>query len=161
MRWFKFAALILVVTFLQADMVAVIAVKNIKPNLLLILLVFFSIYCDTVEAIIISFGIGFAADLIINAMGPQTISFGLFGTLLAYLNHTIAIRKFPHQMTAILVVGILTAILAYLLSFLKNREITLDAYSVFLTSLYSGIIGPFLFVPAAWLMGIKTKRFSR
>jgi len=29
------------------------------------------------------------------------------------------------------------------------------------TSLYSAVIGPFLFLPCAWWMGIKTSRFSR
>jgi rod shape-determining protein MreD len=104
MRWFRFAVFISLVTILQAGLVDIIAVTtlNIKPDLLLILLVFFATYCNTSEAIITSFTIGFAADLIGSAMGSQIISFGLFGTALAYLHRVITIRKMPYQALAIL-----------------------------------------------------------
>jgi rod shape-determining protein MreD len=110
MRWFRFSLFVIAVTLIQAGLVDIISLVNVRPDLLLILLVFFAIYCDTTEAIISSFAIGFAADIIGSAMGPQMISFGLFGTLLG-------------------------------------------------TSLYSAIIGPFLFLPSAWLMRIKTHQF--
>ena len=38
MRWFRFIILILIVMVLQAGLVDIVAVKNIKPDLLLILL---------------------------------------------------------------------------------------------------------------------------
>ena len=75
MRWSRFGVLVVVVSLLQAGFVAAL---NIKPDLLLILLVFLAIYCNTTEAIVSSFTIGFAADLIGQAMGPQMISIGLF-----------------------------------------------------------------------------------
>jgi len=160
-RWLRFAVLLCLVTVLQAGLLAHL---EDRPDLLLILLVFFAVYYTTPEAIITSFIIGFAADIIVigSAMGPQIISFGLFGTLLAYLNRVIAIRRMPYQAAAIFVTGLLTGAGAHLLASLKAQAPTPNVYTVlFTTSLYSAIVGPFLFLPSAWWMRIKTHRFSR
>ena len=167
MRWFRFAVFICLATVLQASLVDIIAVINTKPDLLLILLVFFATHCNTSEAIVTSFTIGFAADIIGPAMGPQTISFGLFGTALVYLHHVIAIEKMPYQSLVIFITGLLAGALANLLIFLKltflEGEPTAQIiYAVLLgTSIYSALIGPFLFLPAASWMRIKTHRFSK
>jgi len=123
MRWSRFAVFVLIVTVLQASLVDIFAVTrlNIKPDLLLILLVFFSIYSDTTEAIITSFTIGFAADIIGPAIGPQMLSFGIFGTLLAYLHRVITIKKFLYKSVAIFITGFLAGVLAYFLTFLKGE----------------------------------------
>lgn len=159
MRWSRFAVLLLLVTVLQAGLLENF---TFKPDLLLILLVFFAICCSTPEVVITSFTIGFAADIIGPAMGPQIISFGLFGTLLAYLSRAIAIRKKPYQALAIFIIGLLTAALAHFLASLKDHTPASDVCAVvFWTSLYSAVVGPFLFLPAGWWMRIKTRRFSR
>jgi len=163
MRWLRFAVFILIVTVLQASLLNIIAVTdlNIKPDLLLILLVFFAIYCNTSEAIITSFTIGFAADIIGPEMGPQIISFGLFGTALAYLHRVIAIRKMTYQSLTIFITAILTGTLTYLLALLKSESAAPNYTELFWKSLYSSIVGPFLFLPSVWLMRIKIHRFGR
>lgn len=162
MRWFRFAVLILAVTILQKG---ALARFNTKPDLLLVFLVFFAIYCSTSEAIITSFAIGFAADLIGSPipMGPHMISFGICGTALAYLNRVIAVRKMPHQTLAIFVTVLLAGALTHLLAVLiKSEPASTNIYGVlFWTSVCSAIVGPFLFLPAAWWMGIKIHRFRR
>lgn len=159
MRWHRFAVLVLLATVLQAGFLSNF---TIKPDLLLILLVFFAVYSNTSEAMISSFTIGFAADLIGPAMGPQTISFGLFGTALAYLHRVIAIRKMPYQALAIFVITILTGAMTYLLNLLKSESGQAVIYGdIIKTAIYSGIAGPFLFLPSAWWMRIKTNRFRR
>jgi rod shape-determining protein MreD len=159
MRWFRFGVFILIVAILQAS---ILAGLNSKPDLLLILLVFFAIYCNTTEAIITSFVIGFVADIIGSAMGPYTISFGLFGTLLAYLHRAVAIRKMYYQAAAIFITCLLGGTLAYLLTFLKDASVASSVRGVvlFWTALYSAVVGPFLFLPLAWWMRINTHRFS-
>jgi len=165
MRWFRFAVFILTVTVLQASLLDIITVTdwNIKPDLLLILLVFFAIYSNTSEAIITSFTIGFAADIIgPPAMGPQIISFGLFGTALAYLHRVIAIKKMAYQSAAIFITGLLAGVVVLLLTYLKGQPTGASIYAVlFGTSLYSALVGPFLFLLSAWWMRIKTPRFGR
>ncbi len=157
MRWFRFAVLILIATLLQAGLLADL---SIKPNLLLILLVFFSAHCKNPDVIITSFTIGFAADITPgSAMGSQIISFGLFGTLLAEVHNIIVIRKMPYQSLAIFIIGFLTAALVCFLSFLKAESAASNIYTeLFWTPLYSAIIGPFLFLPMKWWMRIKTHR---
>ncbi len=159
MRWLRFGVFILIAAILQAS---VLAGLNIKPDLLLVLLVFFAVYCNTAEAIITSFAIGFVADIIGSAMGPYTVSFGLFGTLLAYLHRAVAIRKMPYQSAAIFITCLLAGTLAYLLTFLKGTSAVHSVHGavIFWTSLYSAIVGPFLFLPSAWWMHINTHRFS-
>ncbi len=161
MRWLRFALLILAVTVLQKGL---LARWSSKPDLLVILLVFFAIYYNTSEAIISSFTIGFAADLVGSPMpmGPQMISFGLFGTLLAYLHRVIAIKKMPYQALAIFVTSVLTGVLTHLLAYITGEPVAANIFAVvFVTSLYSSIVGPFLFLPTAWWMRIKMSRFSR
>ena len=158
MRWFRFAVFVLVVTVLQAGL---LAYWNVKPDLLLILLVFFATYSNSTEAIITSFTIGFAADIISPAMGPQMISFGLFGTLLVYLHRVITIRRMHYQAIEIFIVGFLAGLLAHFLTFLKNQPTGPDVFAVLFGScLYSAIVGPFLFLPSAWWMRIKIHRFG-
>lgn len=156
MRWLRFVVLLSLVTVLQAS---VLASLNIRPDLLLILLLFFAIYCNTYDAIITSFTIGFAADIIGYVIGPQIISFGLFGTLLAYLHSVIAVRKMPYQALAIFITGLLAGALTHLLTFLKGQPTASGIYAVlFWTPLYSAVVGPFLFLPFAWWMRIKKRK---
>ena len=166
MQWFRFAVLVLIVTLLQASLLDGISITrfNVKPDLLLVLVVFFAIYFDTTEAIIASFAIGFAADIIVagTAMGPQIISFGLFGMLLSYLRRIIVIRTWTYQAIAIFVIAFLAGTLAYLLNLLKAPSNSSSIFAVFFgVPLYSAIVGPFLFLPLAWWMRIKTNRFGR
>jgi rod shape-determining protein MreD len=161
MRWFRFALLILAVTVIQKGL---LVRWSSKPDLLIILLVFFAIYYNTSEAIISSFTIGFAADLVGSPMpmGPHMISFGLFGTLLAYLNRVIAIKRMPYQALAIFAASVLTGLLSHLLAYITGEPVVGNIYVVvFVTALYSSIVGPFLFLPVAWWMRIKTNRFAR
>ena len=164
MRWFRFVILLLVATVVQAGLLDRISLAdmNIKPNIHLILLVFFAVYCNTFDAVISSFATGFAADLIGSSMGPGIISFGLFGTLLAHLHRVIAIRKMGYQATAIFFTAFLTGSGVYLLSLLKSETVTQNIWMALLgTSLYSAVVGPFLFLPSAWWMRIKTPRFGK
>jgi len=158
MQWLRFAVLIIIAAVLQAGLLVSL---DIKPDLLLILLVFFAVYYDSSEAIISSFTIGFAADIIGPAMGPQIISFGLLGTALAYLSRVIVIKRMPYQAIAIFITGIVAGALAHFLTVLIGVQTPKDIYVIlFGTSVYSAVVGPFLFLPTAWWMRIKTKRFS-
>lgn len=158
MRWIRFAVLICFGAVLQAGFLSNL---NIKIDVLLILLVFFAVYSNTSEAIVSSFTIGFAADLIGRTMGPHIISFGIFGTALAHLHRVIAIRKMPYQAIAIFLMAWLTGLLVHLLNSLKGQPGTDIYMNLLKVSVFSGIAGPFLFLPVAWWMRIKTNRFRR
>jgi len=161
MRWFRFAGLILLVMIVQAS---VLANLDRGPNLLLILLAFFCIYCDLDEAIITSFAIGFAADLsgASMPMGPQTLSFGLLGTALAHLRRVVNIRNMPSQALAIFAVALLAGAIAQFLAIFKGQAFTAQTWGILLgVAVYSGVVGPFLFLPSAWWMRVRPSRLAR
>jgi rod shape-determining protein MreD len=163
MRWPRFAVLVLITTLLQAGWVDKIAVPrfNATPDLLLIVMVFFAIRCNPTEAIISSFAIGFASDIVSTGfrMGPGIISFGLFGTALAYMHRVITIRRMGHEAIAVLVVGFGAGVLARLLAMTTGRSMGAGWLGELAgESIYSGVIGPFLFLLLDWLMSIRTGR---
>jgi len=159
MRWLRFAVLIILATILQAG---VLVNFRIRPDLLLVLLVFFAVYSNTSQAIIASFTIGFAADISMGAaMGPQIISFGLFGTMLSYLHRVVTIRRWTYQAVSIFVLALLTGVTTYLLNLLKSQSAGLDIRTLLWSACCSAVLGPFLFRPCAWWMRIKTNRYRR
>jgi rod shape-determining protein MreD len=163
MHWTRFAVVVVAATVLQASLVDMIAVTtaNIKPDLLLILLVFFAISADPTEVVITSFTIGFAADIIGPAMGPQIISFGVFGTLLADVHRIVALKQRSYQALGIFVTGFVTSALAFFLAFLKAEPVAFNIFTgLFWTPLYSALIGPFLFLPLGLWMRIRKGRMS-
>jgi rod shape-determining protein MreD len=165
MRWIRFAILVLLTALIQAGMVDILALTNIniKPDLLLVIMVFFAIFSGTKNAVITSFTIGFAADIISTAaMGSKMLSFGICGTVLAYMTRLIVIKKMTHQALIIFLTALLTGFLAHLLNSLKTPQTADFIYTAILgMALYSAIIGPFLFLPSAWFMRIKTHQFTQ
>lgn len=167
MRWLRFAVLVLVAAILQTTFVDMIWIlnANIKPDLLLILLVFFAVRCDPTEAVIASFAIGLAADLAsptAGFMGPRIISFGVFGTLLNDLHNVIAIQRLPFQAAAIFAMGILTAVASHLLAYLRAEPAAFSiARQCFWQPALSGVIGPFVFLPVGWWMHMNQSRRRR
>ena len=159
MRWPRFAVIVLITAVLQAGLVDKIAVTryNFTPNLLLILMVFFAIRCNQTEAIISSFVIGLALDVISTGfrMGPGIISFGLFGTFLAYMHRIITIRRIDHEAVAVFIVCFGAGVLYRLLTLSGGRA---WLWPLAGSSIYSGVIGPFLFLLLDWVMSIRAGR---
>jgi len=166
MKWLRAALLVCFIAVIQAGLANVLAVTslNIKPDLLLALMVFFAVSSTSRDAIVLSFAIGFAADVITigQPMGPRTISFGLIGTMLAHIHNVLVIRKISHQVVTVFFSGLLVFSISNFLTFLANHSVVTHAYTVVLgTSLYSSIAAPFLLLPSAWLMRMKTSRLNR
>ena len=162
MHWLRFVGLLVVATLLQADLLNAIEVAGIKPDLLLILLAFFAVFCEPREAIITSFSIGLASDLIGPSMGPGILSMGLLGTGMCYLSKYVTLQRMPFQALAVFVLGFAVAFAEYILSAAQTQPAyprTLGAF--FGTPLYSAIVGPFLFLPVAWWMHIRIQRRQR
>lgn len=159
MRWLRFALIACITSILQAGLLLHL---NLKLDLLLVLVVFFAIHYSASEAIVTSFALGFAADVFGHTMGPQMISFGIAGTALSYLNRVIAIRKKSYQAIAIFVVVIIVSAMTVLLNKFKDYPPSANIYSsVLWTAVISGIAGPFLFIPAAWIMRTSTFRYRK
>jgi rod shape-determining protein MreD len=138
---------------------------NIRPDLLLILLMFCAVNTETLETIIASFAIGLAADISGACIGPYMVAFGVFGSMISQLRKLIIMKKMIHQLIAIFIMALITGTLAHILIYLKIKQSTPSVYAViFLSALYSGLAGPILWgmlsVISEW-MGIRKRRYGR
>ena len=144
MRWLRFTFLIVFVAVLQSSAainVFALTDMRIRPNILLILLVYFAINCDGYDAIITSFAIGFAADIAGTVMGPHIISCGLIGMAVAYVRKIILLKKTNQQALTIFTAGFLIEALAVLLTGLKASGLAkAGAFEIFAVAGYSAIL---------------------
>ena len=166
MPWPRFVVVVLVAALAQLNLADSVAVTKyeVAPDLLLIFMVFFAIHCMLPEAIISSFIIGLAADIVATGfpMGPRIISFTVFGAGIAYLHRAISIRKIHYQALAILLVCFCSGLFSRFLAFIANRSGSPMSISfVFGTSVYSAVVGPFVFLLLDWSMRIKRPRRGR
>ena len=168
MRWVRFSIVLLVVTVLNAgNLLNTVAIGglSIKPDLLLIIMVFFAANCPAFEAIIASFAIGLAADISGAVMGPAVITFGILGSLISQMRKVIIMKRMIHQAFAIAITAMLAGTLTQILSSFKTDQARSNAFVVlFGTAIYSGIIGPLIWVVfsamATWL-GVRKFRIGR
>lgn len=159
MRWFRFGTLLIFFTIVQAG---VLTRFNIKPDFFLILMVFFALFSNPKDAIITSFAIGFAADLTSGAMGSRMLSYLVIGTALSQLNRFLSVRNLLSRAFVIFITFLVTALLSYFLTYLKEHTSQNGFFAnIFYSSLYSAVVGSFLFSPIAWWMQVKSKRFGK
>jgi len=167
MRWLRFSLLVLFVAVLQASMamnVVAITQMRISPDLLLILLVYLAIKCDSYDAIITSFALGLAVDIISPSMGPYFLSFGIIGTGLAHVRKIILLKRTQQQAATIFIVGVIAGCVAKILAGLTGTTSPVNSvFAIFAASAYSAIVYFLIkwFVDAAarW-MGIGVHRFG-
>lgn len=166
--WIRFLVFILVLTVLTAgNLYNALAVSrlDVKPDVLLIAMVFFAVQCATPEAIATSFIIGFAADIAGAAMGPHMIAFGLLGSLMSQLQRVVLMKRITHQMAAISVIALVAGALTQLLFLLKMDLTVQHVLKVVLgNALYSGAVAPvawLVFNAAAIWVGYYPQRYRR
>lgn len=162
MYWIRFCILILGTLILQASLGDAVAVtsRGIRPDLLLILMVYFAVHGLPPDVVITSFVIGLGNDLIGWTVGPQMLSFGLCGTMLSRVRQTVMIHKAPTQSLAILAAGAATSALTRILALVKGvpvPEAPLD--HLLWGPLYSAIVGPVIWIPLEWVMQLQNKRY--
>ena len=161
MRWIRFTILILVAAILQTSLVQLLALTEaeIKPNLLLILLVYFSVHANGADGIITSFAIGLCADLIGSGVGPQMVSFGLTGSLLTEIRKLIDLRPILNQIIVVVLAGMLSGLLTLPLYAVKGCPSPAGHWPILLWEpLYSSLLAPLLFWVINVIMGHSANR---
>jgi rod shape-determining protein MreD len=150
MHWIRFLILILIAAIIQTSLLSVLAVTGaqIRPNLLLILMVYFAIHSPAQEAIVSAFLIGLFADLIGTGMGPQLLAFGVLGSLISEVRHIMVMRHIPQQMIAVFAAGFLCGAATLILSKMKSCALPVRADHLILWQpLYSACLaGPLFWV---------------
>jgi rod shape-determining protein MreD len=155
--------LVLIAAIVQSSLVDVLALTEarVKPDLLLILMVFFAIHCPAQEAIISAFIVGLFADLIGAGMGPQLLAFGVLGSLLSEVRHVMVLRHIPQQMISVFGTGCLCGGVALVLFRIKGCPVPTDMMSLILWQpLYSAVLaGPIFWVlPSIMSLGHSKQR---
>lgn len=150
MKWSRFFLVLLAVTLLDAghwmQMLAV-GPQQIRPDLLLVALVFFAGNCAAGEAMYASFLIGLAADLSSegSVIGPCLLSFGIFGTLLSQIRRVVVIHRFIFQALTIFVTALVVLPSMYLLIHAKTDQgLTHPAAAILGGAAYTAVVGPIL-----------------
>ena len=167
MKWLRFTFVIIFVAVLQTSVVMnllSLTDLRIKPNILLILLVYFAIRCDSYDAVITSFALGFAADIAGAVIGPHFISYGIIGTALAHVRKAILLKSTRQQAMTIFITGILIEAVALMLIGLKAPGLAkTGAFEIIAVAVYSAImwflIKWFVGTTGKWL-GVGVHRFG-
>jgi len=167
MKWWRFTFLIIFVAVLQTSAAMnLFSLTNlrIKPDILLILLVYFTVYCDSYDAVIISFAIGFAADLAGMVLGPHFISYGIIGAAVTHVKKIILLKNTRQQAMAVFITAVLTETVALMLTQFKPPELTkTGAFEIFAIAAYSAILWFLIKWPVTkvgkWL-GVGVHRFT-
>jgi len=152
MKWIPFIIFLTIAMLLaSSSLLDYISIGNynIKPSLMLIVMVFFAINCEPAEAIACSFVIGLAADMSSSAMvmGPHTVSFGIIGTAISFLRGDIIMKRLVYQAICIFASGLLAGTMVEAMIFSKLSGHTLNSFPVIaMTTIYSAVIGPFIWI---------------
>jgi rod shape-determining protein MreD len=111
MRWILFSLILLAAALLDGgNLLNAIALGSghIRPVMLTTVLVFSCLHSRRQDAIGCAFVIGFVADLVSAAMGPHMIVYGIAGTALNKISHTVSMKRFVHQSIVIFLITLLT-----------------------------------------------------
>ena len=146
MRWFSFIIMLLIGTLLDAgnllDLIA-IGGRDIRPSILITLLVYYAIVCKPQEAISFSFLIGIGADLAAGTMGPHMVCYGLLGTALNSVAQSLTIRQALAHALFVFGAYLISEIIAYWLGLLKTHQPQPEVYSLcFLRGVFSAVVCP-------------------
>ena len=146
MHWTRLVLVILLATILQLMLNNFLNIA-FRPDLLIIVMVFFVANTEGNWPIIAAFVAGFATDLIspMSMMGPHTIAFGVTGSLLALARRSVTLDNAVFVGIAVFITCYVAGVLSqFLISF---RQLTPSgAYlSLFWASLASAVIGPYIY----------------
>ena len=123
MRWYLFILVVLAAAVLEAgSLLNLIAFDQgqIRPSVLIPLLVFTALHAEPDEAILGSFLIGFAADMAGSVMGPFTVCCGLAGSLLGQTQGLLTLKRPVYQIIAVFLSTLLITLFAHWLAMLKT-----------------------------------------
>lgn len=167
MHWISFIILLVLVTLLDAGNLPnyiAIGPMNVRPDMLLVVMVFFAVNSDIYTATITSFMTGLAVDVSSSSIGPYMISFGIVGSLVSLIDREMIMKRRFRQGLLIFFVGIAAHGLAYWLTILKPGGPLPNAY-IFLVwnTVFSAAVTPLVWMVLSGIspvFGINRYRFG-
>lgn len=168
MRWFTFILILAAATLANAANVLnyiAIGPLNVRPDLMIIILVFFALNSTPRNAIITSFLIGFAADISTpDSIGLYMTCFGAIGSVASLMNRQWFALKPIAQFLIIFITAIAIYALASQLKTLNRQGDAIEPfYYLCWHSLYTALAGPiiwYILELIAPIFGIERFRIS-
>jgi cell shape-determining protein MreD len=163
MRWAWFILLTILAALLEAGNLLnwiAFGYGQVRPSVLLVLLIFTALQAELPEAVALSFLLGFAADLSGTVMGPQTVCWGLAGSLLCRMQGLLNIRSWVYRMAVVLVVSLILMAASHGLAVLKTEQAGTLPFRILLgRALYTAAVVPLLWplLERLWPFLKKTK----
>jgi rod shape-determining protein MreD len=159
MKWSRFFLVLLVLTLLDSGQwmqQLALGTQQIRPDLLLIALVFFVGNCTPSEAMYASFVIGLAADISSEGwvIGPCVLSFGVIGTLLSQVRKVVGLQRVLFQFVTIFAAALLILPAMYVLIGAKTgQSVSHPVSAICGGALYTAAVGPILWKLLSFLGG--------
>lgn len=148
MRWFWFILLGILAALLEAGNLLnwiAFGYGQVRPSVLLILLTFAALRAEPLQAVALSFLLGFLADLSGSVMGPNTVCWGLAGSLLCQMQGLLNIRSSVYRIAVVLMVSLILMAASHGLAVLKTEQAGTLPFRVLLgRALYTAAVVPVL-----------------
>ncbi|HOK67231.1 MAG TPA: hypothetical protein PLV55_10500 [Anaerohalosphaeraceae bacterium] len=148
MRWSWFILLTVLAALLEAgNLLNLVAFGygQVRPSVLLVLLIFTSLRAEPFEAVGLSFLLVFAADLSGSVMGPNTVCWGLAGSLLCQMQGLLNVRSSIYQIAVVLAASLILMAASHGLAVLKTEQAGVLPMRVLLgRALYTAAVVPVL-----------------
>ncbi len=168
MKWFNFAITVLAAALVNAGSVMeliTISQFQIRPNLMIAALAFFTYTSSRRDAIIAGFLVGFMADISGSTMGPSMVAYGIVGSGFSAMRDILLMDRKRNRMAVIFVMSVCVMILVDILTGMKTgQHIAKPLITIPFRSLYTAVIGALLwyvFDFTAMLLGVKKKHSRR
>jgi len=148
MKWLNFVVIVLTVTLINAgsamDLITIGSLE-LRPNLLIAVLAFFTYISERRDAIIAAFMTGFMADISGSTMGPAMLAFGIVGTCFSAMRNLLLMQRRRNRVAAIFLMSVCVMILVDLLTLIKTgRQLPKPFITIPLNSIYTALVGAFL-----------------
>jgi len=149
-----FLLILVIVALFQITYLESLRIFNVKPDLILVLLVLVSIYFDFKKALVLSIFLGFLKDLFgVDKIALNIPLFVLWSYLVFKLSRKIIVEKNFIKALFVFLINFLHNIMRYfIISFLIKDQIPIFIFLriLILESFYTTLVSPLLF------MGFKT-----
>jgi len=153
MRWIGFLILLALAAVLQSTVVSWIRIQRIGPDLVFLLALFYLLYAEPLDALIVAWLAGLTLDLFSQVrLGTFAFSFGLVGLVLVRLRQLV-FRDHPVTQLFLALVGCeLTQAVARSVTAVLEPRLAWGPTDVLLgalyTALYTAVLAPYVL----WLL---------
>lgn len=118
---------------------------NFRPDVMIILMVFFALKFESISGLIACFLLGLGADIVSLPMGPFVIAFTIAGALIANIRKSSVADNIVFQAILIFVATIVILGGAEFIKYIADKDVSSHLIKrIFVTGLYNLVFGPIL-----------------